>query len=142
MKNFLSIILFLLSVSAFAQQQQITFADKDKTLPTSDPRRLIREEDVNEIKSVVNANATDVTTQLALRALLSSFVENEVPSGSVNSSNVTFTLANTPVAGSVRLYQNGLLLKGGGVDYSISGATITFVSAPITGDYILSNYRK
>jgi hypothetical protein len=46
-------------------QDQVTFDDKDKTLPTSDPRRLIRDVDVNELKSVINANATDVTNSLA-----------------------------------------------------------------------------
>lgn len=34
----------------------ITYANKDKTLPTSDVRRLVRDIDMNEIKSVVNAN--------------------------------------------------------------------------------------
>lgn len=78
----------------------------------------------------------------ALRALLTSFVENEVPSGTINSSNVTFTIANTPIVGSVQLFQNGMRLKGGGVDYSISGGTITFVTAPMTGDLLTSDYRR
>jgi|SRR5450432_1571398 hypothetical protein len=52
-------------------------------------------------------------------------VYNEVVSGS----GTTFTLANTPVAGSVRLYsggnsnpQSGRLLPGAGNDYTITGA--------------------
>lgn len=40
----------------------ITYANKDKTLPTSDVRRLVRDVDMNEIKSVVNANAALTTT--------------------------------------------------------------------------------
>lgn len=35
----------------------ITYDDKDNSLPTSNPRRLFRDVDANEIKSVVNANA-------------------------------------------------------------------------------------
>lgn len=46
-------------------QGQVTFDDKDKNLPTSDPRRLVRDVDINELKSVINANATDVTNSLA-----------------------------------------------------------------------------
>jgi hypothetical protein len=40
--------------------EQITWADKDKTLPTSDVRRLWREEDILELKTKFNANATEV----------------------------------------------------------------------------------
>jgi len=39
---------------------EITFQDKDNTLPVSDPRKLIRAVDVNEIKDVVNGNATEL----------------------------------------------------------------------------------
>lgn len=55
----------------------------------------------------------------------------EVPSGTINGSNVTFTLSATPVAGTVKLFKNGLLLlAGAGNDYTISGATITMATAP------------
>jgi hypothetical protein len=39
----------------------------------------------------------------------SNFVDKEIPSGSINGSNTTFTLANTPVSGSEHLYLNGIL---------------------------------
>ena len=69
------------------------------------------------------------------------FVTREVPSGSVNGSNVTFTLANTPVAGSEQVYLNGLLQDpGAGNSYTISGSTITFLSAPLTNDEIHVSY--
>lgn len=69
-----------------------------------------------------------------------SLVSSEVPSGLVNSSNVTFTLASTPTAGTVRLYQNGVRLKVT-EDYTISGATITMNTAPVTGDLLLADYQ-
>ena len=60
-----------------------------------------------------------------------SFINKETPSGSVNDSNVTFTLANTPVTGSVDVFRNGILQEPGvGNDYTISGSTITFSTAP------------
>ena len=69
------------------------------------------------------------------------FVTREVPSGSVNGSNVTFTLANTPVAGSEQVYLNGLLQDpGAGNSYTIAGSTITFLSAPLTNDEIHVSY--
>lgn len=70
-----------------------------------------------------------------------SFVTGEVPSGTVNGSNVTFTLANTPTSGTVRVFQNGLRDKVT-TDYTISGTTITFVTAPLTGDLLLTDYMK
>lgn len=70
------------------------------------------------------------------------FVENEVPSGTVNGSNATFTLAGTPnPAGSLELKVNGQYLKAGGVDFTLAAATITMVTAPPTGSIILAGYR-
>lgn len=58
----------------------------------------------------------------------------ETPSGSVDGSNTTFTLAHTPVSGKEAVYLDGLLMEpGAGNDYTISGATITMLSAPATG---------
>jgi hypothetical protein len=71
------------------------------------------------------------------------FVTRETPSGSVNGSNTAFTLANTPTAGSEEVYLNGLLQEpGAGADYTISGGTITYLTAPIANDKIRVSYRK
>lgn len=75
--------------------------------------------------------------------LNTNFVSKETPSGSINGSNVTFTLANTPVAGSEEVFLNGLLLaSGAGNDYTVSGAVITALTPPLTGERILVSYRK
>lgn len=66
---------------------------------------------------------------------------NEIPSGLINSSNVTYTLANTPVTGTVMVFLNGLLQAPGvGLDYTISGTTITFVKAPRTNSDLYVSY--
>lgn len=57
----------------------------------------------------------------------------EAPGGAVNGVNTIFTLAHTPVSGTEVLTYNGLTQTAGGVDYTISGATITFVTAPLSG---------
>lgn len=75
----------------------------------------------------------------------SNFVVRETPSGSVNGSNTTFTLAYTPIPGTEQVYLNGLLQEpGAGNDYTISGATITYLTAPSgTGpDKIRVSYYK
>jgi hypothetical protein len=83
-------------------------------------------------------------TQINSSGLTSSnFVDKEVPSGSINGSNTTFTLANTPVAGTEHVYLNGILQESGsGNDYTISGATITMLTAPASGEKIRVSYRK
>jgi hypothetical protein len=71
------------------------------------------------------------------------FVTRETPTGTVNGSNTTFTLANTPIAGTEQVFLNGLLQEpGAGNDYTISGTTITYLTAPLAGDKIRVNYQK
>ena len=71
------------------------------------------------------------------------FVDRETPSGAVNGSNTTYTLAFTPISGSEHVYLNGLLQEpGAGNDYTISGVTITYLTAPISGDKIRVSYRR
>lgn len=53
----------------------------------------------------------------------------ETPTGVINGSNVTYTLSNTPNSNSLSLYINRQLLISGGVDYSITGSTITMTNA-------------
>lgn len=66
----------------------------------------------------------------------------EAPTGSINGTNTAFTLTATPQNGNfVSVFLNGLLQQPGvGNDYTISGTTITFTSAPIAGDVILVQY--
>lgn len=71
------------------------------------------------------------------------FITRETPSGTINGSNATFTLANTPVAGSESVFFNGILLESGaGNDYTISTNTLTMLVdyIPATGDKIRVSY--
>jgi hypothetical protein len=90
--------------------------------------------------SLVGSGNVTISTGLTT----SNFVFNEIPSGTIDGSNVTFTLANTPVTGTIQLFKNGFLLKPT-TDYSVSGSTITMVTAPSnTGysDVLLAHYLK
>ncbi len=76
---------------------------------------------------------------------IANMIKRETPSGTVNGSNVTFTLANTPISGSEEVFLNGMLMDAGGTnDYTISTNTITFTAGatPQTGDKIRVNYTK
>lgn len=63
----------------------------------------------------------------------------ETPSGTINGSNLVFTLSQTPDVGTENLFLNGLLQKVT-TDYTISGGTITFVTAPISGDIMICTF--
>lgn len=63
----------------------------------------------------------------------------ETPSGSINGSNTSFTLANTPGPATTQVFLNGLQ-QVGGVDYTISSGTITMNAAPVSGDSLRAVY--
>jgi hypothetical protein len=90
----------------------------------------------NDISIATDAATTAYVDTKSTQAL----VRNEVPSGTINGSNVTFTLATTPTSGSLRLYKNGVRLKITD-DYTLTGLTITMVAAPATGASLLADYE-
>ena len=89
----------------------------------------------------VSRSYTKAEADARFGASSATFVDGETPSGSVNGSNAVFTLANAPSpATSLRVYQNGTVRTLTG-DYTLSGSTLTFVTAPETGDIIRVDYR-
>lgn len=92
---------------------------------------------------VSTVSGTGVVTLGSTIMRTANFVDKETPSGALNGVNTTFTLANTPITGSEHVYLNGLLQESGaGEDYTISGATITFLLPPVTLDRLKISYRK
>ncbi len=70
------------------------------------------------------------------------FVENEVPVGTINGSNTVFTLAGTPnPSTSLEVTMNGSEFSVT-EDFTISGDTLTYVTAPPTGSIHKVDYRK
>jgi hypothetical protein len=62
-----------------------------------------------------------------------------VPSGTVDGSNVTFTLAHTPLYGIILVLNLGTLTPN--VDYTLSGTTITFIIPPAPSSIISCSYE-
>lgn len=85
----------------------------------------------------------DGTTGPCAQAVtLPAFINGEVPGGTVNGLNATFTLANSPSGSSLLLFRNGILLQAG-LDYSLTGSTIQFAATaiPQPQDTLLASYR-
>jgi hypothetical protein len=97
------------------------------------------------VTGLLKGNGTAVSAAVASTDYMaqSSFVTRETPGGTINGVNTTFTLANTPLVNTEQIFLNGLLLEpGAGNDYTISGATITMLIVPATGDRLKANYQK
>ncbi len=89
--------------------------------------------------------STDV--QAALNELdgeklsVASIVTRETPTGAVDGMNAAFVLAHTPITGTECVFKQKLL-QTAVTDYTIAGATITFVTPPSISDVIVVNYFK
>jgi hypothetical protein len=71
------------------------------------------------------------------------FSDGEVPGGTIDGNNTTFTLANLPSpAASLALFRNGMAQQPS-VDYTLTGSTIQFQAGavPQPGDVLLAWYR-
>jgi len=96
-------------------------------------------------KSTTVPQTSDILTayyRMAGTGSPTNFTDGEIPAGTVNGTNVSFTLGSSPnPAASLRLYRNGMLVAGS--EYTLSGSSITFVAArtPQTGDSLTAYYR-
>ena len=75
-------------------------------------------------------------------AMEGKFVDDETPSGLVNGTNKVFTIAKAPnPTGSLKVYKDGqrMIVTE---DYTLSGNTITFTTAPLANTIITVDYRK
>ena len=88
------------------------------------------------ITSVNTAPVGRVQTSLPIPR----FADGETPAGTINGANTIFTLAHSPSpAASLRLYINWVLQNP--ANYTVSGATVTFTTAPATGVSLMADYR-
>lgn len=64
----------------------------------------------------------------------------EIPTGDIDGINTEFTISETPISETQNLYLNGIFQTEVS-DYTLSGTTITFVTAPQTGDELTITYQ-
>lgn len=86
-------------------------------------------------------NAGGSSRKMTVANLTRRRIENETPGGTVNGVNAAFTLANAPRSTSVlKLYRNGARQEYT-THYTLSGSTITMVTAPNTGNILIADYE-
>ncbi len=66
---------------------------------------------------------------------------DETPSGAVNGSNTAFTLSQTPFDSNdtIQVFVNGIK-RDRVTEWTVSGTTVTFVTAPALGQSVRVNY--
>lgn len=70
-----------------------------------------------------------------------SFVDKEIPTGTIDGINTIFTLTDIPIEGTEYVYLNGLLQQVNN-DYTIVDDIITMAIAPLISDILQVSYRK
>lgn len=81
------------------------------------------------------------TAKTSTDAVADTDVKFEDETANVDGIETDFTLSSTPIANSVQVFLNGLLQQvGSGKDYTISGTTVSFATAPASGDILLIHY--
>lgn len=68
------------------------------------------------------------------------YIDDETPTGTIDGSNTAFTISKTPATGSLKVYLGGVRQRVT-EDYTFSGRTITFTTAPLTGSILLVDFR-
>jgi len=104
-----------------------------------------RETVADLVTAMAGSGLTATNGVLSVDAITDNVVESDiqVENESANCNGVTtqFTLSNTPVTNSVQVFLNGLLQEAGsGKDYTLTGTTVEFAEAPISGDILIIHY--
>lgn len=70
-------------------------------------------------------------------------VTNELPAGDIDGVNTVFTLANSPIGDTLKVYLNGISqLDGPTNDYTIVSVNqVQFNDAPLAGDVVKVDYE-
>lgn len=89
----------------------------------------------------ITVNANDVAVNSTTVLFKADFIFGETPNEAPDSVTTAFTVDNTPVANKYEVFLNGLQQRVT-TDYTVSGSTFTFTTAPLTGDSIRINYLK
>ena len=117
-------------------------SNSEKLLVTevsSDTFTITRAQGIYSAKSI--ATGWRVTNAIFMDDLNNaSIIENEVPGGAINGSNYSYTLASVYQTGSLKVYKNGVRMKGSGNDFTEVSGGFTMTTAPAAGTVLLCDY--
>ncbi len=88
--------------------------------------------------ATIMVDAAGRVTAAASGTASGSEIYGETPGGAANGTNTTFTTSNTPLAGTLRLYLNGVRLLNS--QWTLAGTSVTLTTAPQPGDVLAVDY--
>jgi hypothetical protein len=106
----------------------------------SELTELATKPDTADLLAIVDTSGTPTTKKITVANLISTRVDNETPTGTINGSNKEFTLAQAPNPSSSLLLIGTLVVFIQDVDYTLITNTITFTDAPPTGSILRAFY--
>jgi hypothetical protein len=111
-----------------------TYADLQGTVPASAAPTAI------SVSPPLADNSTNLATTAWVKgqgygAGAQRFADAEIPGGTIDGTNKTFTVKNPPIA--IQVFVNGVLE----LNFTLSTNTITFAFAPQIGDTLVTYYR-
>lgn len=119
---------------SFSNAQITGLTVKDEGVSVATPARSL-----DFVGAGVSATATNDRATATISGSAGTSVSEETPTDSGD--HLNFTLAHTPIAGSLKLYRGGARQQlGVGKDYTLSGGTITLVVALATVEILLADY--
>lgn len=74
--------------------------------------------------------------------IVSSWIPNEIPTGTINGINKDFELAYNPATEVIVRLTGSVIVPGISKDYTISGKVITFIKAPKIGMEVVVSYFR
>lgn len=97
------------------------------------------------VTAMAGSGLTATDGVLSADAITDNIVETDIKfedeSANCDGGTTDFTLDATPLTNSVQVYLNGLIQQeGSGKDYTLDGTTVSFATAPETGDLLLIHY--
>lgn len=113
-------------------------------IPPGTGRPISGDENYNVLPETINGNPPNLPVGTKLNGVPLSTgggggLVFEIPTGVINGSNSVFTTVNDFI--DIAVYLNGLRLRGGGFDYTVTDTNeFTLVEPPITGDSLAVEY--
>lgn len=98
--------------------------------------------DIPQNQSILSLQQKQATASAGTPGTL---VQGETPTGAIDGTNKTYTLASAPITGAITIFYvqpNGTpsLFLNYVVDFTVSGNTVTMVNAPLTGSNLYAVY--
>jgi hypothetical protein len=135
-------------------------AQNQRTL-SAQVAQLVTQQNIGALTTAVNNQFSNINSTLAafrtdIDTLFSyinefpnaRFIDSEIPGGAINGTNPTFTLANAPIVGSLKVYVGATSTAYGNlalqsIHYLVVNNQITFQPGfiPATGSWIRAYYR-